>query len=118
MQKAFSIGIFIFDIDHSKGQGQGHAHSIANFLQMVTDRANIAIANKYKVAYSLSIGIITVLKVKVMYNSTVNISHTVTDRQTLPFPTNRKLHVGFRLLDLNLTLFYSKGQLGSWNSVF
>ena len=31
--------------------------SIANFLQMVTDRANIAIANTYKVAYGFSIGI-------------------------------------------------------------
>ena len=33
--------------------------SIVNFSQMVTDRANIAIANKYKVAYGLSIGIFT-----------------------------------------------------------
>ena len=41
-----------------------------------------------------------------MYNSTVNIS-----------PTNRKSHVGFRLPDFNLTLTYSKGQLGSWNGV-
>ena len=33
--------------------------SIANFSQMVTDRANIAFANKYKVAYDLSIGMFT-----------------------------------------------------------
>ena len=32
---------------------------IVNFSQMVTDSANIAIANKYKVAYGLSIGILT-----------------------------------------------------------
>ena len=32
---------------------------IANFSQMVTDRANIAIANKDKVSYRLSIGIFT-----------------------------------------------------------
>ena len=32
-------------------------HSIANFSQMVTDRTNIVIANKYKVTYGLSIGI-------------------------------------------------------------
>ena len=30
---------------------------IANFLQMVADKAHIAIGNKYKVAYGISIGI-------------------------------------------------------------
>ena len=55
--------------------------------------------------------------IKVINNSTVNISQMVTDRQTLPLPTSRKSHVGFQLLDSNLTLAYSKGQLGNWNGV-
>ena len=33
--------------------------SIANVLQMLTDRANIATANKYTISYDLSIGIFT-----------------------------------------------------------
>ena len=33
--------------------------SIANFWQVVADKANIAIANKYIVAYGISIGIFT-----------------------------------------------------------
>ena len=54
--------------------------------QMVTDRTNIAISNKYKVAYGFSFGIFTFdhaflkVKVKVMHISAVNILQTVTDR--------------------------------------
>ena len=33
--------------------------SIVNFWQMVADKANIAIANKYKDAYGISIGTFT-----------------------------------------------------------
>ena len=33
--------------------------SIANFSQLLTDKANIAIINKYEVSYDLSIGIFT-----------------------------------------------------------
>ena len=52
-----------------------------------------------------------------MYNSTVNISQTVTVRETLLLPASRKSDMGFRLPDLNLTLAYSEDQLGSWNGV-
>ena len=51
---------------------------------MVTDRTNIAIGNKYKVAYGLSTGIVTfdlawpILKVKIMYISIANILQIVT----------------------------------------
>ena len=38
--------------------------------------------------------------------------------QTLLLPTNRKSYKSFRLSDLNLTLAYPKGQLGSWKGVF
>ena len=72
------------------------------------------------VAYDLSIGIFTfdrgVIKVKVMYNFTVNISQTVTG-QTFLLARNEKSHVGFRVLDLNLILAYSKGQLVSYNGM-
>ena len=37
--------------------------------------------------------------------------------QTLPLPTNRKLHAGFRLADLYFILAYSRGKLDSSNSV-
>ena len=53
---------------------------------MVIDRANVAIADKYEVAYCLLAYLhFTVLKVKVkvMYNSTVNISKTVTDKANI-----------------------------------
>ena len=50
------------------------------------------------------------VKVKVMHISTVNISQTVTDKQTLPSATNRKSHVGCRLTDLHLTVVHSNGQ--------
>ena len=53
-----------------------------------------------------------ILKVnfKVMQISIVNISQTVTDRQTLLLATNRKLHAGFRLAYLHLTLEHCIGQ--------
>ena len=41
----------------------------------------------------------------------VIISQTLTDEQTLPLSTNRKSHVGFRLVYLHLTLAHSKGQV-------
>ena len=40
-------------------------NSIANFLQMVTDSESNAIPNKYRVAYDLSIYILSLAKVKV-----------------------------------------------------
>ena len=68
--------------------------SIANFSQMVTDIANIAIDKKYKVAFPLAYLHLTFarskvqvelkLKFKVMYpNSTVNISQKVIDRANI-----------------------------------
>ena len=41
-------------LPHAKGQGQGHANTVNN-SQMVTDKANIATANKYKIMQVLSI---------------------------------------------------------------
>ena len=57
----------------------------ANILQMATYWATVTIANKYKVAYSLSIGIFTfdlgpILNIKVVHILTVNILQTLTDR--------------------------------------
>ena len=56
-------------------------------------------------------------KFKIMCNATVNISQTVTDTANIVLLLNRKSHVGFRLLDLTLTLAYSKRQLDSWKGV-
>ena len=60
---------------------------IANFSQMVTERANIAIASKYKVAYGLSIGIFSI-DLGPYWRSgsrscTFNISEMVTDRANI-----------------------------------
>ena len=54
---AFPLAYLYLALAHSKGQG--HAHFTENILQIITDRANIAITNKYKVACGLSIGIFT-----------------------------------------------------------
>ena len=69
---------------HSKGQGQAHFN--LNTLQRVTDRSNIAIADKQEVACDLSIALFIfdqwpwpILKVKVMHIATVNISKWMTD---------------------------------------
>ena len=49
--------------------------------------------------------------------SNMTILQTVTYRANIAMPTHRKLHVGFQLLDLNLTSSYCKDQLGSCNGV-
>ena len=41
---AFQLAYLHLTLAHSKGQCQGYVH--VNIVQMVTDRANIAIANK------------------------------------------------------------------------
>ena len=61
--------------------------SIANFLQMVTDRANIAIANKYQVAYGLSI-VIFAFDLGPLSFFKVNISQMLTGQKLLS-STNR-----------------------------
>ena len=50
-----------------------------------------------------------------MYISTVNILEIVTDMADIA--SNSISHVGFRLAQLELTLTYSKCQLGRWNGV-
>ena len=50
-----------------------------------------------------------------MHLFTVNISQTMTDRANIAI-CNR-VASGFQLADLNLTVTYSKGQLGCWNGV-
>ena len=65
-------------------------------MQVVTDRANLAIANTYDVSCGLSIGIFTVdlgplLKVKIVTISTVNISQMVTDMANIVI-TNKWSH--------------------------
>ena len=86
----------------------------ANISQMVTDWANTAIANKYKVAYCFSVGIFTFdpgLFLGSRFISCTFWQSLSCKRwkigQTLILATNRKSHVGFRLVDLNLTLAYS-----------
>ena len=87
---------------------------------MVTDRANIAIANKLEVAYGLfsgifkfDLGLILKVKVNIMYISISLKWRKI--RQTLLLPSIMMLHVRFRLAYLELTLTYFKGQPGRWN---
>ena len=42
----FDLHIYILTFGHSKCQGQGHAHLTVNIMKIVTNRENIAIANK------------------------------------------------------------------------
>ena len=57
--KGFRLPYLDLTSAHSKGQGEGHVHFGSECLEMVTDRANIIIAIRYKVIYALLIGIFT-----------------------------------------------------------
>ena len=85
-----------------------------NFSQTVTDGENIGIDNKYKVAYGLSIGIFIFILGPFQRSRSCTIPLSISRKrwriwQTLLLSTNRKSHMVFRLLDLNLILAYSKG---------
>ena len=54
-----SVGILHLTLADFKGQVKVMHMSTANIAHMVTDWENIAIANKFKVAYGLAIGILT-----------------------------------------------------------
>ena len=89
---------------------------------MVWDRENIVIANKYKVAHGLSIGIFTYDLGSLSKSRSCAIPLSISwklwqIRQTLLLPTNRKSHVSCWLPVLNLILVNSKGLLGSCNGV-
>ena len=49
--------------------------------------------------------------IKVMHILTVNISQLVSDRANMLLATNIKLHVGFRLANLHLTLANGQRQV-------
>ena len=78
---------------------------------MLTDKANLATANKYKVAYCLFIGIFTFDHDLFSCTFWLSISRRWWQiGQTLLFATNKKSQVGFWWADLYLTSAHSKGQ--------
>ena len=121
---AFCFVYFDLTLTHSKDQGQCHTPFDYNYLTSdgkLDKHFNWQLIESRMWPFDWHIFIwpwsILKVKVKVMRISTVNILKIITDRADITIDPNIMLHVGFRLVYLELTLTYSKGQLGRRNDV-